>query len=265
MRSLSAGLHRRDLGQDQHDAPPWPLSARPAAGGQGPVRQMADANLSGGPTIRPHRGALCDRRSHQRPKLPGLCRADPRPDAHRERRIRFSMSGPRSSCSTLRNADRSTRRRSSASVMVSALRNSMSSKVRRSRIPHLLSLKLSTCGVPENPSPLLTCRGDLGMRHKTGATIRFVAIEETGLAASFPSKGSTRMSAGDPPGAAIIAGNIEKNPPVSVKSASTINSTRHPLHTSRIGWRWMSVREKFGITFSRVLHAFMLCFIIKER
>ena len=44
-RSEAAGLHRRDLGQNQHDAHPRPMRQRPAPCRQSALRQMADPHF----------------------------------------------------------------------------------------------------------------------------------------------------------------------------------------------------------------------------
>lgn len=75
-RPLSPGLHRRDLGQAQHDAHPWPLHTRQAPRRQGAARTLEDVGLPSRLAVGLHPGALCDRRPHQWPILPGLCRAD---------------------------------------------------------------------------------------------------------------------------------------------------------------------------------------------
>ena len=69
-RSFAPGLHRRDLGQDQHDPPPRLGAARRAAGRQGPARPLEDRDLPGRLAQRPHRRALPVRRPHQRRALP---------------------------------------------------------------------------------------------------------------------------------------------------------------------------------------------------
>src|SRR3974377_1811881 len=73
--SSPPGLHRRDLGQNQHDAHPWPRSTWRAAGCQGSTWPLADADLPCCAAPRPYRRSLCDRWADQRRKLPGLCRA----------------------------------------------------------------------------------------------------------------------------------------------------------------------------------------------
>ena len=66
--------------------------ARRAPRRQGPARQMEDRDLPGRVAQRPHRSALCVRRSHQRRALSRLCPAvsDPNAQAQRHRRARQS-------------------------------------------------------------------------------------------------------------------------------------------------------------------------------
>jgi transposase len=47
-RSAAAPLHRRDLGENQHDAHPWPMRQRPTPRRQGALRAMADPHVPGG-------------------------------------------------------------------------------------------------------------------------------------------------------------------------------------------------------------------------
>ena len=87
------GLHRRDLGQDQHGAAARLGAARPALRRQGPVRPLEDDDLPRRAAPRPHR---CARGCLDRPingEASGLCgRAAPGADAvaGRHRRPRQS-------------------------------------------------------------------------------------------------------------------------------------------------------------------------------
>ena len=65
-RSEAAPLHRRDLGENQHDAHPWPLRQRQAPRRQSAFRQMADAHFPGGVALRSAHRALRHRRTDQR-------------------------------------------------------------------------------------------------------------------------------------------------------------------------------------------------------
>ncbi len=80
-RPFAPGVHRRDLGEDQHGAPARLGSKGPAPEGLCALWPLEDPHLHRRPAPRPHRRALRDRRPDQRRTLPPLCREDPRPDA----------------------------------------------------------------------------------------------------------------------------------------------------------------------------------------
>src|ERR1700722_17054993 len=69
-RSEAACVHRRDLGENQHDPLPWPMRQRRAPRRQSAFRQMADAHFPGGVAVRPAHRALRHRRTDQWRKLP---------------------------------------------------------------------------------------------------------------------------------------------------------------------------------------------------
>jgi transposase len=78
-RSEAACLHRRDLGQDQHDARPWPMPQRRTPHRQSALRAMANPHVPGGAALRRAHRALRHRRTDQWRELPRLCRASSRP------------------------------------------------------------------------------------------------------------------------------------------------------------------------------------------
>ena len=92
-RSCPACVYRRDLDQDQHDAP-----IRLGKAWKAPHRQdhaswpLEDHDLRRGAEERSHRRALPVRRSDQRRTFPSLCRARtrPHPQVRRHRRSRQS-------------------------------------------------------------------------------------------------------------------------------------------------------------------------------
>ena len=90
-RSATAGLHRRYLGQDQHDPNLRLEPARPAAQRQSPSRAMDHHDLPGGPAARPYRRTLRVRRADQWPQLPCLRPTMPRPDTAARRRRRHGQ------------------------------------------------------------------------------------------------------------------------------------------------------------------------------
>ena len=71
-RPQSPGLHRRDLGRHEHDAPLWPVCARSAAAGVGPARSLEADHLGCWTTHRRDQRALCVRGRHQRPAVSRL-------------------------------------------------------------------------------------------------------------------------------------------------------------------------------------------------
>ena len=68
-RPQSPGLHRRDLGRHEHDAPLWPVCARPAAAGFGPARSLEADHLGCWTTHGRDQRALCVRGRDQRPAV----------------------------------------------------------------------------------------------------------------------------------------------------------------------------------------------------
>jgi transposase len=85
-RPQAPGFHRRDLGQDQHDAPVRLGAQGPAADRQSPSRPLDDRDFPGRPAQRPHRRSLSVRRPHQWRALSRLRRTVPRPDPQATRR-----------------------------------------------------------------------------------------------------------------------------------------------------------------------------------
>ena len=63
---------RRDLGRHEHDAPLWPVCARPAAAGFGPARSLEADHLGFWTTHGRDQRALCVRGRHQRPAVSRL-------------------------------------------------------------------------------------------------------------------------------------------------------------------------------------------------
>ena len=57
-RSDAPRLHRRDLGQDEHDAHPWPRPSRRAPRREGAARTLADADLPRGVAPRSNHSPL---------------------------------------------------------------------------------------------------------------------------------------------------------------------------------------------------------------
>ena len=86
-RSRAAGLHRRDLGIDQHGAAPWPLSPRRAAALRGAAWALEDHHPRRRPAPHRHGSANGARRSDQPRCLRRLCppSARVRPEAGRHR------------------------------------------------------------------------------------------------------------------------------------------------------------------------------------
>lgn len=80
-RSATAGLHRRDLGEDQHGADPGLGAARPEIAGPGSEWPLEDADPDRCVALRPDRCAVRVRQPYQRAKLRSLCRAGSRADA----------------------------------------------------------------------------------------------------------------------------------------------------------------------------------------
>jgi transposase len=60
--SATLGVHRRDMGQDQHDPNARPLRERPAPGRQGAAWLAQNADLCRRPALRRHQRPLRDRR-----------------------------------------------------------------------------------------------------------------------------------------------------------------------------------------------------------
>ena len=87
-RPGSPGVHRRDLGLDEHGSHPWQGTARRAPASRHPARPLEDHDLRRWPAQQRHGGTHGARRTDQRHRLPGLRRsgADPRPAAWRHRR-----------------------------------------------------------------------------------------------------------------------------------------------------------------------------------
>ena len=88
-RSEAACVYRRDLGENQHDALPWPMRQRRSASSlQSALRAMANPHVHGGAALRPAHRALRHRRTDQWRKLLRLCRASSRPGPRARRYCR---------------------------------------------------------------------------------------------------------------------------------------------------------------------------------
>ena len=97
----AAGLHRQDLGQNQHDAHPWPMRRGQRLVAKAPLRPMADADVSGGAALRPGspRPASSTGRSTAQASAPMSSSSRAHPHARRHRRHGQSRQpqGPRRS------------------------------------------------------------------------------------------------------------------------------------------------------------------------
>ena len=80
-RAAPAGLRRRDVGEDQHDAPSRSGTTRRAPAGRRPVRALAHADLRRRPDLGRADRALGDRGRHGWPRLRHLGRDPARPRA----------------------------------------------------------------------------------------------------------------------------------------------------------------------------------------
>ncbi len=101
-----ACLHRRDLGQNQHDASSWTVRQRPASPRPGTVRAMAYADLPWRHCARrPHRRAVRCRRPDQRHKL-AYVEANPRADTQARRHRHHGQSRQSTKVNAVRRAIR---------------------------------------------------------------------------------------------------------------------------------------------------------------
>ena len=90
-RSRAPGLHRRDLGQDEHGSLARLGTARQAPGRACPAWSLADADIPRGLACRCHYRTLPVRRTDQRRELPALRRAVPGADSHKAAAIRQAL------------------------------------------------------------------------------------------------------------------------------------------------------------------------------